>query len=149
MAFVIDASAALPWFLEDERTSFTEAVLAALGRNEYWVPAIWALELVNGLLMAERRRRIDHARRLEALDQAVRLPIRVDPTPPDIKALSNLAERRGLSAYDASYLELALRQGFGLITLDRGLAEAAAAEGIVVQAPGRGAIAQRRRRYNI
>jgi predicted nucleic acid-binding protein len=60
-----------------------------------------------------------------------------------------VAERRQLSTYDAAYLELAIRLGFGLITLDRQLAQAALAEGVPLEAPGRTGAAQRRRRYNV
>ena len=149
MAFVVDASVTLPWFLEDERTAFTDSLLEVINRVEYWAPAVWCLEIPNALLVAERKRRIDRAGRLEALDQAARLRVKVDTTLPDMKAISSLAERRSLSIYDAAYLELAVRQEFGLITLDRALARAAQAEGVPLEAPGRSGVSQRRRRYNI
>ena len=72
MALVIDASVTLAWFLEDERTRFTDALLTAIDNAEYWAPAIWCLEVSNALLMAQRKRRIEAARRLEAIDQAAR-----------------------------------------------------------------------------
>lgn len=147
MPAVVDASITLPWFLHDERTAFTDTVLAALGADEYWVPMVWRLEFPNALLAAERKRRIDRRTRLEALELAAALALRVDALPVDMKAVSALAERHGLSTYDASYLELALRQGWGLITLDRALADAAAAAGIPVQSPGRASAAQPRKRY--
>jgi predicted nucleic acid-binding protein len=149
MAFVIDASVTLPWFLVDERTSFTDSLLDAINKIEYWAPSVWRLEIPNALLVAERKRRIDRARRLEALDQAARLRIKVDPDLPDMQAISAVAERRQLSTYDAAYLELALRLSFGIITLDQHLARAALAEGVPLEAPGRSGAAQRRRRYNI
>ncbi len=149
MAFVVDASVTLPWFLVDERTAFTDSLLDAINRIEYWAPSVWRLEVPNALLVAEKKRRIDRARRLEALDQASRLRVKVDPALPDMQAISAVAERRQLSTYDAAYLELAMRQGFGLITLDRQLAQAALAEGVAVQSPGRSGAAQRRRRYNV
>ncbi len=149
MAYVVDASVTLPWFLADERTAFTDAVFAEIHRGEYWAPAIWCLEFPNALLAAEKKRRIDRATRLGVLDRAVALNLRIDPHVPDMRAISGVADRHELSTYDAAYLELALRQGFGLITLDRALVEAAAAEGVAVQTPGRAGAAQRRRRYNI
>jgi len=149
MAFVVDASVTLPWFLVDERTPFTDALLDSINRVEYWAPVIWRLELPNALLIAERKRRIDPDRRVEALEQAARLRIRVDTMLPDMRAISAIASRRGLSVYDAAYLELALRQQFGLITLDRDLAEAALLEGVEVQSRGRLGAQQRRRRYNV
>ncbi len=149
MAAVLDASVTLPWFLQDERTAFTDSVFAALGQHEFWVPAVWRLEFPNALLAAERKRRIDRQTRLEALDFATGLALRVDPAPIDMRSISAIAERYGLSTYDASYLELASRQGFGLITLDRALADAASAAGIAVQSPGRSSAAQVRRRYAV
>ena len=149
MAFVVDASVALPWFLEDERTAFTDSLLDAMNRVEYWAPTVWRLEIPNALLAAERKRRIDRSRRLEALEQASRLRIQIDRELPDMQRISALAERRALSTYDASYLELAMRQGFGLITLDKALAHAAQAEGVPLEAPGRSGAAQGRRRYNV
>ena len=148
MAFVVDASVTLPWFLVDERTAFTDSLLDSINQVDYWAPAIWRLELPNALLIAERKRRIDPERRLEALEQAARLRIRVDTALPDMKAISAIASRRALSTYDAAYLELAVRQNFGLITLDRDLADAASLEGVPVQSQGRLGAAQRRRRYN-
>jgi predicted nucleic acid-binding protein len=148
MPAVLDASVTLPWFLQDERTAFTDSVFAALGEDEFWVPAVWRLEFPNALLAAERKRRIDRQTRLEALEFASGLALRVDAAPIDMRAISNLAERHGLSTYDASYLELAARQGIGLITLDRALADAAAAAGIPVQSPARSTAAQARKRYS-
>lgn len=147
MPAVLDASVTLPWFLQEERTAFTDSVFAALGNEEFWVPAVWRLEFPNALLVAERKRRIDRQTRLEALDFASGLALRVDPAPIDMRSISAIAERHGLSTYDAAYLELAARQGFGLVTLDRALADAAGAAGIPVQSPGRSTAAQARKRY--
>ena len=147
MATVIDASVTLPWFLDDERSAFSDAVFASLGSEEYWVPAVWRLEFPNALLAAERKKRIDRQTRLQALEFASGLALRVDAQAIDMREVSALAERHALSTYDAAYLELALRQGFGLITLDRALAQAASATGIAVQSPGRGAAGPVRKRY--
>ena len=148
MAFVLDCSATLPWFLEDERTAFTDSLLFAAKRAEYWVPSIWCLEFPNALLVAERRRRIERWRRIEALDQIPKLQIRIDSEPIDLKSVSAVAEKNDLSTYDAAYLELAIRRGLGLVTLDRKLAQAANSEGVSVHSPGRSGASQRRRRYN-
>ena len=144
---VVDASITLAWFLESERSRFTEALFDLAHNLELWAPVIWRLEVPNALLIAERRKRIQRGARLEALERIQGLGIRVDTHLVDLKAISELAERRGLSTYDASYLECALRQGFDLITLDRDLAAAAAAEGVAVQSPGRSTAAQSRKRY--
>lgn len=147
MAVVFDCSVTLAWFLKDERTAFTDAAFELLESAECWVPYLWRLEFPNALLMAERRRRVGREQRLEILDNAAQLSLRTDPTLPDIRTLSALADRRGLTVYDASYLELAARSNCDLITLDRTLAQAASAEGVVVQAPGRSTAAQARKRY--
>lgn len=147
MALVIDCSVSLAWFLEDERNAFSDGILRATETADTWVPTIWPLQFANGLLMAERRRRITRESRLDALKRVLLPGLRIDATAPDIQAISALAERRDLTTYDASYVELALRLGIDLVTLDRHLALAAGAEGVVVQAPGRSTAAHARRRY--
>lgn len=149
MALVLDCSVALAWFFPDERTAFSDAALDLAAREECWVPALWRLEFPNALLAAERKRRLTRAERLQVLAEASRLQLRVDPAVHDLRAISDLAERHRLNAYDAAYLELAARKGSALITLDRGLADAAAAAGVRVHAPGRAGAAQLRARYNI
>lgn len=147
MAIVFDCSVTLAWFLKDERTAFTDSAFELLETAECWVPFLWRLEFPNALLFAERKKRVGREQRLEILDNAAQLVLRADNLLPDIRSLSALAERCGLTAYDASYLELALRSGSDLITLDRDLADAAAAQGVAVHSPGRSTAAQVRRRY--
>jgi predicted nucleic acid-binding protein len=147
MAFVVDCSVSLAWFLEDERNAFTDSILRATLTDDHWVPAIWPLEFANGLLMAQRRKRIDAAARLDALRRVLLPGLHIDAAPVDMEAVSELAERRDLTTYDAAYVELALRRGLDLVTCDRGLAQAATAEGVAVQSPGRGTASQPRKRY--
>lgn len=147
MAIVVDCSVTLAWFLKDERTAFTDTAFELLETAECWVPFIWRLEFPNALLFAERKKRIGREQRLEILDNAAQLYVRTDDVLVDMRSLSELADRRGLTVYDASYLELAARLGYDLITLDRQLAEAAAAEGVAAHYPGRSTAAQVRRRY--
>jgi len=147
MAVVFDCSVTLAWFLRDERTAFTDTAFELLETAECWVPFLWRLEFPNALLFAERKKRVGREQRLEMLDNAAQLFLRTDHALLDIRSLSALADRRGLTVYDASYLELAVRSGFDLITLDRDLADAAAAEGVAVHSPGRSTAAQVRRRY--
>jgi predicted nucleic acid-binding protein len=148
MALVLDCSIALSWFFPDEKTAFTEAALDLVALEECWVPAVWRLEFPNALLVAERRKRVSRAERHQILDEASRLRLRVDATVPELRAISELAERHELSTYDAAYLELAARQGATLITLDKELAAAATAASVAVHAPGRTSAAQLRGRYN-
>ncbi len=144
---VFDCSVTLAWFLKDERTAFTDSAFELLETAECWVPFVWRLEFPNALLFAERKKRIGREQRLEILDNAAQLYLRTDDVLADMRSLSELADRRGLTVYDASYLELAVRLGYDFITLDRELADAAAAEGVVVHHPGRSTAAQVRRRY--
>jgi len=147
MAFVVDCSVSLAWFLEDERGAFTDSILRATLTADHWVPAVWPLEFANGLLMAQRRKRINRAARLDALRRVMLPGLHVDAAQADMEAVSELAERRDLTTYDAAYVELAMRLGLDLVTLDRALAQAAAAEGVAVQSPARGTASQARKRY--
>lgn len=149
MALVLDCSIALSWFFPDERTAFTDAALDLAAREECWVPAIWRLEFPNALLAAERRRRLTREERLQVLEEASRLKLKVDTAVHDMRAISDLAGNHGLSTYDAAYLELAARQAAALVTLDRSLAAAGTQAGVVVHAPGRTTASQLRGRYNI
>ena len=149
MALVLDSSVCLSWFFPDERTSFTDTALQVAANEECWVPSVWRLEFPNVLLVAEKRRRLTRAERLQVLDEAARLLVRVDTLVHDLRQISALADQHGLSTYDASYLELALRLAAPLITLDKELAASATAAGVIVHAPGRLSASQMRGRYNI
>jgi predicted nucleic acid-binding protein len=127
--WVIDASVTMPWFFEDEATPFTESLLDGLGAQPVWVPALWVLECTNVLQSARRRQRIDAARRAEIASELAALPVHVDHEPLDIVSLDRLAAAHGLSAYDAAYLELALRRSLTLASLDEQLIAAARAIG--------------------
>ena len=120
-AFVVDASVSAAWFLPNEATASTEAALQATATHDVWVPALWLLEVGNLLLSAQRRKRITADKRRELAAAASALRIKVDREPVAIAALDELAARFGLSAYDAAYLELALRRGLPLATLDEAL----------------------------
>ena len=127
--WVIDASVTMPWFFEDEATPFTEGLLDTLGAQNLWAPALWVLECTNVLQSAQRRRRIDANRRAEIASELSVLPVRIDPQIPDFVSLDRLAAAHGLSAYDATYLELALRRSLVLVSLDARLIAAAGALG--------------------
>ncbi len=127
--WVIDASVTMPWFFPDEATPFTEGLLDALGDQVLWAPTLWVLECTNVLQSAQRRRRIDANRRAEIAGELSELPVRLDPESPDFVGLDRLASTHGLSAYDAAYLELALRRSLVLVSLDDRLIAAARALG--------------------
>ncbi len=130
-ALVVDCSISLSWFLPDEQNDIAQRILARLSRLEVWVPFLWRLELANGLNLALRRGRIDAAYRKHTLESAELLPISVDLVLPSLTAIAELAEQHRLTAYDAAYLELALRRKLPLATLDAELAAAASAHGLL------------------
>ncbi len=129
-AFVVDASVSAAWLLPDEATAGTEAALQATALQDVWVPGLWLLEMGNLLLSAQRRKRISAEKRRELAAAAGALRIKVDREPVTISALDELAAAHRLSAYDAAYLELALRRGLPLATQDDALAAAMAKAGV-------------------
>lgn len=132
MNFVLDASVALSWGFEDEGGDYSVAVLDELRSSEAVVASLWPLEMANGLVVAERRGRIDGAGSARFMELVLSLPIVVDPVSRTraFTVTHGLARARGLSAYDAAYLEVALRHGIPLATLDERLRSAAEAEGV-------------------
>jgi predicted nucleic acid-binding protein len=124
--FVLDCSVSAAWCLIDESSEAAEKILHRLARDEAVVPPLWISEMVNVLLMAERRGRITPADASRAVELVVSLPIRVESA--DLRTLNAsrlLAREYDLSAYDASYLELAQREGLPLATMDQTLSRAA------------------------
>ena len=125
--FVLGSSATLPWVFASEATAGTKAlqdVLAQGGRA--WVPALWHLEVGNVLLIAQRKNRLDQAGIAKFLATLELYDIEVDDGT-ILAAWSStlrLAESHGLTTYDAAYLELALRRGLPLATLDETLRKA-------------------------
>lgn len=118
---VLDASMALSWLLPDEASESTVAVQAQLLKAEgVWVAAHWRLEVANSLCMAERRKRLDAAGIAQAVALFTQIPVSVDPETNDRASAEtlSLARQHTLSVYDAAYLELALRRGATLATLD-------------------------------
>jgi predicted nucleic acid-binding protein len=131
-SFVLDASATLPWRFEDEATPWTEALLDRLqSGQEVLVPAHWPPEVANALQIARRRRRITTEQISEFIEDLAALNIRLEPPkgPEQWPTILVLAEKHRLTAYDAAYLELVLRTGLPLATLDDDLRKAAQAEG--------------------
>jgi len=136
-AFVLDGSVTLAWFFEDEADAYAEAVENSLRRATAVVPALWALEVANALLVGERRKRTTEAKAAYFARLLQELP-RANDEQTSAQAFRDiffLARKHGLSAYDACYLELALRRGLPLATLDKRLKAAASAAGVRAYAP--------------
>src|ERR1700674_1924858 len=131
--FVVDASAALAWYFEDEASGWTDGLLERLRQGDrIVVPAHWPTEILNGLLVASRRKRIKTGQPALFWDELARLPIETEPalTAIQAKAVLAMGEKHGLTMYDAAYLELAHRRELSLATLDTDLRKAAEVEGV-------------------
>ena len=129
-SFVLDNSVAMRWRLESGSKSdqaYAKAVLEALVDATAVVPNLWHLEVVN-VLMGEVRRGELNAEEVERfISQLESLPIRTDPSTARraFGQTLNLSKAHNLSSYDAAYLELAIREGLPLATLDKNLVKAA------------------------
>jgi predicted nucleic acid-binding protein len=128
MPFVLDASIAACWAFQDEQHPRADAAFARIRIEEAVVPSIWWFEIRNILVVNERRKRIKESDTDGFLRDLSRLRIRMDREPGE-SAVLRLARAHRLSVYDASYLELALRESIPVATLDAELAAAAVAEG--------------------
>ena len=129
---VIDASLASAWCFPDERTDYTNGVLHAVSSSmEAFAPRLWAYEVRNSVLMGLRRDRISKTDADEFLSSLADLSIHLtDPVSYD--ALFALAQLNGLTVYDAAYLDLAIREGSQLASLDDALRKAAVKTGVVL-----------------
>jgi len=130
--FVLDASLALQWFLEDEADrKYSLGVLSSLSEKRAVVPVLWFYEVGNGLLMAYRRKRISLDQVDGFLTRLRDLPIEAAPqTPSEMLELPALAQSHGLTNYDASYLALALHRSLPLATNDANLRRAVTSAGL-------------------
>lgn len=127
MSLVLDSSVALAWLYSEETTRAVQRVLDLVMSSEAWVPSLWRLEVANSLQTAVRRGRISANVRDTSLADLASMRIMID-TDTDTYAWTNtlrLADRFGLTVYDAAYLELAQRRSMPLASLDRELRAAA------------------------
>jgi len=131
---VVDASVALAWCFPDEASEYADAVLVGLEGRTLLVPAVWPLEITNALAVAERRKRLSPAEIQRFIELLGGLTIDQDslPVARSVNGILPLAREHSLSAYDASYLEVAIRHGAPLATLDVGLEKAARKAGVEI-----------------
>ncbi len=127
--FVVDNSVVMSWCFKDETNRYADSILDLLVESIALVPAIWHFEVVNVLLVAERRKRISKADSTRFLSLLSRLPIVAETEHPKtlMKDLLGLGRSSKLSSYDAAYIDLAMKQGVPLATSDRRLRRAAKA----------------------
>ena len=130
--FVVDCSVTMAWAFENQSNDYTRGILSRLVRDDASVPAIWPLEVANSLAVAERRRTFSRAASEGFVARLAALSIFVteDTHERALREILALARERNLSAYDASYLELAMRLGLPLATRDEALRRAARALGV-------------------
>jgi predicted nucleic acid-binding protein len=126
-SFVIDNSVVMSWCFKDETNRYADAVLDRLLESTAFAPSIWPLEVVNVLLVAERKKRLREADSVRFITLLSQLPIVVEyePTERIMKDLLALARTNNLSSYDAYYLDLSMRKGISIATLDTQLKKAA------------------------
>jgi len=125
--FVVDNSVVMSWCFKDETNSYADAVLDKLSESTAIAPSIWPLEVVNVLLVAERRKRLKQVDSVRFITLLSQLPIVVEDKGSEkvMKDLLALGRTSHLSSYDASYLDLAMRKDCPIATIDKKLMEAA------------------------
>jgi len=131
---VLDSSIALAWCFADEQDAYADAIAARFPDLEAVVPALWHLEVANAFLMGERRGRNTPVDTVQWTGSLASLPIAIDDQTM-ARAWTdtvNLARLHNLTAYDATYIELALRRGLPLATLDAKMRAAAIAAGVAI-----------------
>ena len=119
-SFVVDNSVVMSWCFKDETNQYADAILDCLSEATAFVPSIWPLEVVNVLLVAERKKRLNEADSVRFITLLSQLPIIVAHERPErmMKDLLALGRSNNLSSYDASYLDLSMRKGIPIATLD-------------------------------
>jgi predicted nucleic acid-binding protein len=134
-AFVLDASATLAWCFQDEATPWSDALLDRLRKGDQgWVPAHWSIEISSAFWSAHRRKRFSLDDIRGFWDDLGQLPIQREPdlAPSAARAVIELAVRFDLTPYDAAYLDLAIRLGLPLATLDTALQKVAPIAGVIL-----------------
>ncbi len=126
-SFVIDNSVVMSWCFKDEKNNYSDQILDKLEFSTAIVPSIWPLEVGNVLLVAERKNRLIQADSIRFIALLTELPIVVEQESPGrmMNEIVNIARTYNLSTYDASYLDLAMRKGISIATLDKNLLKAA------------------------
>lgn len=130
---IVDTSVIVPFVLDDEVDDRIPAVAEAMREGVCMAPGLWSWEIANLLWKALRSQRLDEEQLHTAIQVIEGFAVSIDAMAVEMALGPTLAlaNRYGLTAYDAAYLELALRLGAELATHDRQLRKAAIAEGIV------------------
>lgn len=132
MTFIADNSVILAWFVKSQATAYSEKMLRRAAVEVVHVPIVWQLEFANALYQLERRGKLSPAHTEAILDAIRALALEIDSSPPEPDRLLDLARQYEISAYDASYLELAIRSSLKLATSDGPLVTAAGKAGLAI-----------------
>lgn len=125
----------MAWLFEDEKKPYTEGILKQLThQTKAIVPPLWCIEVNNVLLVAERRSRVTVAETQHFWDVLHQLPITTQNQQGyyEVNSVLNLARQYQLSAYDATYLDLAIKLNLPLASLDKALLKAAHDAGVII-----------------
>lgn len=128
----------MSWCFSDETNAYADLVLNSMQAPQNSVvavvPSLWSLEVTNVLLVAERRQRLTLAQTTRAVTLLQALPITIDSFTAQQAMEHTLALGRnyGISAYDAAYLELAMRSGLPIATVDQRLSVIASQCGVKI-----------------
>ena len=132
--FVLDASTVLTWCFPDEEAQKTQEISERIATGDtVIVPAFWRHEVLNALLFGEKRKRITRELAQAFIEDLARLPVEIDTGATQeivFNTTQALCRKHGLTAYDAAYLEIAIRNRYPFATTDDDLKRAASAEGI-------------------
>ena len=132
MAVVIDASVAVAWFVRSQASGYADRIARRTRHEALVVPSLWHAEFANVMTVLLRRRLLVRHEVASVLAGAERLGLVVDSSVAPARVLHAIAEQHGISAYDATYIELAQRRGLRLATRDAKLAGAARSAGLLL-----------------
>jgi predicted nucleic acid-binding protein len=130
MPFVADNSVIVAWFIASQSSTETEALLERAATEDVFVPVIWRAEFAAILLAFSHNRRLSPARVSAILDEIDQLGFVHDPAAPSARTLVDIGRRYSLSAYDACYLELAMRLRLPIAVRDAALRKASVRAGL-------------------
>jgi predicted nucleic acid-binding protein len=135
MGLVLDASSVLAWLVRRQdpiEAAIADALFSEVEQESAMVPPLWYMEVINGLLVAERRKLIPVSEASRFLSELRALPIAEDKVWPSNlqNSVLQLARAYSLTSYDAVYIDLCLRMQYSIATFDRKLATAARSAGI-------------------
>ncbi len=132
MPYVLDASITMAWFFKDEQRDATETLFRQTITDTVYVPVGWTCEVINTIMMGERRSRCTRDEAADFIKRLGQLSIVIDDTVDAFTHLPNLCGRFTLTAYDAAYLALAIQLKLPLATDDAALQAASKACGIAL-----------------